>query len=54
MDLRGDEVAISMPGCALERLQAKDLSAPRVYVNGSSLWWQVAVESVRDRAKAPR
>ena len=44
----GREVEIAMPGCALELLQAKGLSAPRVYVRESSLWWDVAVWTLRD------
>ena len=45
--LGGCDVPISMPGCSLERLKLEDLSAPRVYVGGSSWWWKIAIDVVR-------
>lgn len=48
------EVTISMPGCALEHLQQKTINAPRLYVNGSSWWWEIGIDIVRGYATSER
>ena len=41
-------VEIDMPGCTLEVLTARSISQPRLYVDGSSWYWEYAVDIVID------
>lgn len=39
---------VSIPGVSVAALTSNDAFPPRLYVNGSSWWWEYAVESVRE------
>lgn len=42
------KVEVSIPGCLLETLQAQTLGQPRLYVNGSSWYWHIALGLMRE------
>ena len=48
LEQSGMEFEILMPGIPLEHIRNVDLSvAPRMYVNGSSWWWEFAVNIIK-------
>lgn len=44
---RKRKCSISMPGCLLERLTSGLIEAPRLYIDGSSWWFENAVSVLR-------
>lgn len=47
--INGEDVSILMPGCPLEVLTTERFGTPHLYIDGSSLWFNVAIECLRDR-----
>lgn len=45
----GEDVSVYMPGCPLEVLTTETFGKPHLYLDGSSLWFNVAIECLRDR-----
>jgi hypothetical protein len=48
---RDAAVTVDMPGCRLSLLTGSLLTAPRIYVDGSSWWWEFAVDRIRERVE---
>lgn len=43
-----EDVPVDMPGVAIDVLTGSIISAPRLYVSGSSWWWDFAVGALQD------
>lgn len=50
VSLGTEVVSVLMPGCPLEIVSASDGFPPRVYVNGSSYWFNIAAGVLKFRA----
>ena len=49
----GEEISVLMPGLSLDQVRkkikkCKGQMPPRLYVDGSSWWWEFAVEIIQD------
>lgn len=39
----GEDVSVLMPGCPFHILTAGTVSAPRIYIDGNSWWYEIAI-----------